>query len=879
MTRLTHIRTDAIATAPHTGAVRDLIAGPGGTLLSITAAGEVTVQRADLGLVQRATLPADARALPGEMGLQVVRMGGQDVLLAHGRADALHGWTLGADGRLSDARVWDLPGAGAVLDAQTVQVGGRTMVYTAGRGDGGVEAWVLGETRAQRVQDLGLSAAGGAPGSGSGGDVFALHRVMLDGRAHLLAASSGDGTLSTLRLEDDGRMTLVAQTGLRDGLPIATPTQVGTVTVDGVSYVVVGAAGSSSVSVLRLAADGTLVAVDQVGDDRDTRFQGVSVLETVTLDGRAYVIAGGADDGLTVMEVLPGGRLLHRATIADDMDMVLTGPGALSVAVRAGGIDITVTGSGTEGVTRLHFAPGGPAGEVLRAGDGGARLTGTAGDDTLIGGAGDDLIEGGAGDDVLIDGAGSDTLRGGPGADVFILSPDGHNDTIEGFEIGIDRLDLSRMGTFYTVDAVQMGPRWNGILIRFGTEELRLRSEDWGPLFASDFDIADLRDLWHIDVAPEAPVALSLTGGRGADTLLGGAGDDVILGGGTDARFDPVSAQVFRLYQATLGRDPDPVGHLNWTARLMDGEVTPQAAAARFVASAEFQMRYGATDTEGFVTLLYANVLGRTPDAGGLAGWSAQIDSGTMTRAQVVLGFAESREFGRATQTDALMLSREGLAMGWSDDVFRLYQATLGRAPDLGGFQGWSGRLGDGADYTDVIGGFVGSAEFQMRYGATTDGGFVTLLYANVLGRAPDAGGFAAWTGQLASGGQSRAQVVAGFAQSREFRAATEDALTAWMRGPGADDVLSGGQGDDILFGGRLSDTFVFGPDDAGRKDVVGLERWDLLDFTGFGLRDVAEVRGQFRQVGEDVQLRAGDLSVVLHDTALADLHTDMFLI
>ncbi|SDY47723.1 Hemolysin-type calcium-binding repeat-containing protein [Jannaschia faecimaris] len=880
MATLAHIQTDRIAAALHDGVVVQVLLLGGDLLGSITAAGQVTVQRSqdDLGVLHLAALPEDATHLPGVLGLQRVQIAGQDSVLAHGRVDALYGWTIETDGRLSDARVWTLPGAGAALAAQTVEVGDQTMVYVAARGAGGLEAWSLGTTGAQAVQSIGLSATGGETGRGTGGDIFALEQIELGGRPHLLAASAGDGTLSILRLEEDGRMTLVGQAGLRAGLPIATPTQIETVTLGQTTYVVVGAADSASVSVLRLKADGTPVATDQVGDDRNTRFQGVSVLETVELDGRAFVIAGGADDGLTVMELLPGGRLLHRATIADDLDMVLTNPGALVALARDGGIDLFVTGSAAEGLTQLRFEPG-DAGVVYVGGPVGATLTGTEGNDTLMGGAGDDVLVGGAGDDVLTDGAGADTMQGGGGADVFVIAPDGALDRIEGFEIGIDRLDLSQMGRFYTVEDVHMESRGNGIVITFGDEQLHILTADGTTLNASDFGIADLRDLWHVEVPPPDATALHLIGGRPANTLLGGAGDDMILGGIQNVQFDETAALVMRLYQAALGRAPEQTGLKGWAERLLSERFTPEQAANGFVASKEFQNLYGTTDTDDFVTLLYANVLGREPDPQGFAGWTQRLESGTMTRPEVVLGFSESREFTNATRFDAMMVSREGLAMSWSDDVFRLYHATLGRTPDLGGMWGWSHRLAEDWSHDEVISGFVGSREFGKRYGETDTGEFVTLLYANVMGREPDPRGFAGWTGRLLDGDWSRADVVAAFAQSREFRMLTEAPLTAWMRAAGADDRLRGGAGNDVMFGGLLSDTFVFESGDAGRKDIVGLERWDLLDFTDLGFDDPATLQAEFRQVGDDLRLTVDDLLVVLHDTWLADLHPDMLLI
>ena len=55
--------------------------------------------------------------------------------------------------------------------------------------------------------------------------------------------------------------------------------------------------------------------------------------------------------------------------------------------------------------------------------------------------------------------------------------------------------------------------------------------------------------------------------------------------------------------------------------------------------------RYGALDDAQFVNLLYANVLGRAPDAGGLAFWVGELDAARRTRGRVMLGYSESAEY------------------------------------------------------------------------------------------------------------------------------------------------------------------------------------------------------------------------------------------
>ena len=53
----------------------------------------------------------------------------------------------------------------------------------------------------------------------------------------------------------------------------------------------------------------------------------------------------------------------------------------------------------------------------------------------------------------------------------------------------------------------------------------------------------------------------------------------------------------------------------------------------------------GPLTNEGFVTQLYRDVLKREPDQGGLAAWSAPLDSDQASRAQVAQGFVNSAEY------------------------------------------------------------------------------------------------------------------------------------------------------------------------------------------------------------------------------------------
>lgn len=107
---------------------------------------------------------------------------------------------------------------------------------------------------------------------------------------------------------------------------------------------------------------------------------------------------------------------------------------------------------------------------------------------------------------------------------------------------------------------------------------------------------------------------------------------------------------------------------------------------------------------------------------------------------------------------------------GNAGQAYRLYQAAFNRVPDLGGLGYQMNALDIGLTLTQVAGNFIASPEFQRTYGNVGDTQFVTLLYQNVLHRAPDSGGLQYHLDELASG-QSRALVLTHFSESPENQA------------------------------------------------------------------------------------------------------------
>lgn len=110
---------------------------------------------------------------------------------------------------------------------------------------------------------------------------------------------------------------------------------------------------------------------------------------------------------------------------------------------------------------------------------------------------------------------------------------------------------------------------------------------------------------------------------------------------------------------------------------------------------------------------------------------------------------------------------------GAAGQAFRIYQAAFNRTPDQAGLGYWINAIDHGAALNEVARGFVNSAEFSALYGSNpANADIVTRLYANVLHRAPDAGGAAFWTDVLDGHRATVPEVLAQFSESPENKAA-----------------------------------------------------------------------------------------------------------
>lgn len=418
--------------------------------------------------------------------LVVVDINGQSGIQIGGGAEGVP-QTIGLDGVgrfISPTALTDLP-----VDFQGFQHGtkislhdGAQVLYGGIAGEPGLATIRFSETGAYEGHTV-LPAMFG--------DVSAIASATIDSQTYLFAADATLNAVNVSTVGPDGMLTGGTTLDADDGLWISAPRVMETVALGGTTYLVLGSAGSSTISVIEVGDDGSLTIRDHLTDDRNSRFEGITALEIVQVEGRTYIIAGGADDGVSLLQLLEGGYLIARDHLADTTEIGLDNISDLAAIARGNGIDLFVASSSEAGITQLRYDTG-SVGITTTAALMGGLLTGTTGDDILQGHDGDDQISGGDGEDILRDGAGGDTLSGGDGADLFILSADATTDRITDFTIGEDKLDLSQWPGLRDISQLTMTIRQDGVDIVYGDEQLIIQSADGAPI---DYRLWDNTDL------------------------------------------------------------------------------------------------------------------------------------------------------------------------------------------------------------------------------------------------------------------------------------------------------------------------------------------------------------------------------------------------
>lgn len=454
--------------------------------------------------------------------LQVITLANDSAVLALAGTSENDGQSvaLGQTGALGVQTA--LTGLGVLIAPQSFDLGGTRMMISGTQG-GGLDLF------ADSGSGFGWTAALGDTSDRNLGDVSALVTFTLGAQTFVGTASASENGVNLASVTASG-LSQAGKLGAAEFLPVGTPEDMEVVQRFGETHLVVASSGSSSLTTIAVGSGGVPTLSDHVLDSESTSIGGARTIDTIRYGSVIYVAAGGDEGGISLFTLLPGGRLVHLDTVLDDDALSLERLVSLETVIAGGSLQIFGGSFFADDITRLSFDLSNQGTVVIADGQGGSAL-GTSLDDQVIGSDVGEALVGGAGADILLDGAGVDTLAGGSGADLFVMAADGLFDVITDFERGVDKLDLSAFDFLYDVGQLSLTAQSDGATLNHGDESLRIYTRDGAPLSIEEFTNDDILNIGR---PPYLATAQDLIGGAGADTLIGGFGNDTILGAGGD---------------------------------------------------------------------------------------------------------------------------------------------------------------------------------------------------------------------------------------------------------------------------------------------------------------------------------------------------------
>lgn len=739
-----------------------------------------------------------------------------------------------------------LPAGSAVSALVASQIGGFDTLFVA---DGGA-----GRLLVYRSGAAAPVLQGPAPAPVLGGPAI-LSLAETGAGMHLLALDQGANALRSFAIDGaSGALGAEARLDGAGGLSIADPTALEVIRAHGTTWAVVGAAGSGSLSVVRLESDGTMTLVDHVIDTLGTRFGGVHGLAVAQAGDHVFVVAGGADDGLSLFRLLSDGRLLHLESLAHATGLGLENVEQLSATVLGQQIQLFVAGDPRGGLSQFSLDLSALGLVAETGGNAAALLSGTAADDLLTArGFGDDTLAGGAGGDILVAGPGETELRGGGGGDLFVISAGAGRVRITDFTPGNDRLDLSALPMLRGPGQLEIAAELGLARVAFRDTVIEITATtpvllDGARLFGPVFDWPDRLPILSGSFVP--PIAGTsgadaLGGASGANVIEGREGDDTLFGlGGQDTLGGEAGDD---LLGGGPGDDRAEGGVGNDSVFGGDGRDTLDG---------------GEGDDE----------LGGGPGDDSLIGGPGRDRLFGGLDDDTILGGDDADLLGGAAGND-LLFGGVGHDALWGADG---HDTLWGEADD--------DTLGGAAGH-DVIHGGAGADEIWASFGDdSVTGGegndTIGLYFGNDLaeGGTGDDQLWGAAGHDTLLGGEGRDTLGGGGGDDRVAGGLGADTL--W--GGAGQDVLDGGAGGDLISGGNDADSFVFadghGSDTIGDFDAGAPDEWiDLRGITA--LATFETVLAAATQTGPDLLIdTGGGDTLLLRGLASSDLTTDDFL-
>ncbi len=411
-------------------------------------------------------------ASSGTLGIteiSIADVGNSNVLIPTGRYDnqvALH--QLDSDGNFQSVSA-PSGSPGSVNRLAHINIGSKTFAFVSEQNGNGFSVYqISGAMQMSYISsqvDTNLTHIG---------DITSMETARAYNKYYLFAASGFDAGVTSYTVNSLGE-TIERQTvGPESGLGIAAPSDMSTVMVGRDLYMLLVSSQTDSLTAFKISAYGRMRIMDHVTDDGDLFLQDVTSVETISANGRTFVLVGGAEDGLSLFELTPmTGKLKFLDSIADSGAVSLLDVTDIEAEIFDDVIHLYISSSAEDGITHFSLDLG-----VITAPIIGTKhadtLSGTQHNDLIMGMNRNDVLYGLDGDDRLVDGRGVDTLIGGNGADVFCFVADGMADILEDFTPGVDKIDMSENHMLYSLDQVDLVEHNWGVLLIFGRDRIKI---------------------------------------------------------------------------------------------------------------------------------------------------------------------------------------------------------------------------------------------------------------------------------------------------------------------------------------------------------------------------------------------------------------------
>ncbi|WP_336488157.1 DUF4214 domain-containing protein [Methylobacterium nigriterrae] len=438
----------------------------------------------------------------------------------------------------------------------------------------------------------------------------------------------------------------------------------------------------------------------------------------------------------------------------------LTGGGSATGTANSSQDQVVIIGDGTKAQVGLT----GDGGATVQAGSGDSSVTlGKTGDSSVIGGTGDLTVNGMGSGKVAVDltATTNATVSAGGGDDSVTLGQGSYN--------------------------LNLGSGHNTVTTQAHTSS--------GSSNRPAAVAANSHDGYQVSV--DGSNRIVLDDGQGHVSTLANVNVVQFSNGSTFVKASTADeAVIARMYEAVLNRTADSAGIYGWWDAYNSGQLSLKQVADSFLGSAEAQTHgFGPSmDTTSFLTNLYQNLLGRSPDTAGLAYWSNALNSGAMSRADVLIGLTASTE-GATTNSDSVLFSTvSGAGQDHTPHNFDVIpdgsQTVSGGAGfDVVNFGGNKAEFTTSLDVDRVT---VFNAQTAstttmdhvdyVKFGdgsvlinaANADQAVIARMYDALLNRSADSAGLQYWWNQNESG-TSLHDIAHSFLNSPEFQASSSN--------------------------------------------------------------------------------------------------------